>query len=454
MASDLQRCIDRPEKLKREVGFVGILEGNIFVNNQERYLLNQLVLEAIATTRGGYTTNSGEAIGDLAPFLGRGISGQLDLQKIEQRFKSSPFVLILDVKRPTVEIVQLRIILYARSADGTLGCNQTATLNVRLSDYKVVGPVPPADDLVTLEGAYRNALRRSLKYLQKASTISFHLRFDFAGTCDLRRLAIQSLEETYFNFKSSEAGLISNDTRFPKVIPHDPSYEHDGSADAMRLDVRVGPAPLNKPAVKVSISVRLGIALEGRFGHRAVVDSNSLKGCYTKRPELSLLHKTVREARRNGLRFEVKATKNRFVVNQDPVQVDIAVHEPLYVYCYYIGQDETAYIVYPRTHEQASRPWRAGEHRLFPDDFYDGNVSQTYKRPEKELWGCFASRERLPRGIEQSWIDAHHFNKGGSGKSKELTKEETEKLATRLRDVRSVGEHYTWLEGAEQAPSN
>lgn len=460
MASVLQHCLAPSEKWNKEVGFAGILEGNIYLSEIERQRINQLALDAIATARGNYTTTSGEVISDLAKFLDNGRSGQIDLQKMVKRFKSAPYILILVPVRSSVDVMQLRMTLYARSEGGTLDCNQSATLNVRLSDNKVVEFAPALGEFVTLDGAYRDALRRAFKFFSKASSISFNTKFDLDGECVLLRRKGERLEEIYFELQSSNLSVLSGDPQLPDVIdplPSPDSYgdaqESDSSDTGMRFDVRISPASSNN-AVTVSFTVRLGNRRKGRYRYQAVVKDYDFRGCKKRQLTASILDKTMRDARRNGLKFNVRATKNRFIVNQDPVQIEVTVDEPLYIYCYYIGQDQTAYVVYPRSQEQARSTWLAGETRRFPDPLNLGLSTFKYKQPEKELWGCFAARERLPGAVEKSWIDAHPFNKGGSGKKKELKKEELEKLVRQLRDIRSVGEHYTWLLGVDGRPSN
>ncbi|MGI9387178.1 MAG: hypothetical protein ACR2OX_07080, partial [Methyloligellaceae bacterium] len=339
---------------------------------------------------------------------------------------------------------------------------------VRLSDRTIAQDYKADGNYLELNGAYLESLRRSVSAIKEASHLSFSTKVDLNGQCALIYSAHDDLISYFFELKRDMTNLVGSDSDWPRIKDEDfgePSGNKDKSEtsegekkgpsqDELRIEVRYSLIRKDDPIVLLTITLRRGQSMVDRHRHKVIIDPSLLEGCkpqYKKQArKLTLLERLTLGAKKNKLRFTVKAVQARLQVKKDPVQIDIHVDEPLHMFCWYVDADETAFVLYPSSTEAARKPWKAGTKKQYPIDF--GFQDQVFQEASKLLFGCYASPKALPETVEKKWINAHplHRQKGKNGQINPLTKSEVEGLVAEMGGVNKVEGAFVWLEGVEQ----
>ena len=125
------------------------------------------------------------------------------------------------------------------------------------------------------------------------------------------------------------------------------------------------------------------------------------------------------------------------------MEFSIKANQPLYFYCLSIGADGTSRLAFPWNKSQLNTPFAAGSTRRYPDDF--GLAPIVVQQEARELFGCYASPQRLPLALENRWLAAHSFNAANNGGSGVLSFDETRQFLGWLNSTPNTGSAFTWL---------
>lgn len=445
-------CLNPQTPKPYNLGFLGIAPNDIHITETIRADLNNRTQRGIEESSVQVNVNAIQPIGDLARLSSGDRQGQQEIQNLLNRQYSSALLLKIETKRPAVDRVQLEFNLYGRSERNAYDCVRSEVLYVQLPDYTIADSNFDRLDLTELTGAYFDMLQKTLPEIQSVPLLTFDTEFNMSGLCPLIGEAKLEFSAFYFDAKSRFGAQLSG--KWPDYIEiKDDEALAAISDDALIMQARFSLSPLSSAIANLTIDLkRKSGVIKARQTYKTVVPQEKLQGCFpaladTQR-QVSFLERLISNENKNGAKFTIELGQNQFVVQKDPVKLFIKAEESLYLYCWYLGEDGTAYVVYPATEEENKTPWQAGETRLFPGDFSD--ESYVYPAPAKELFGCYARRTALPAELASDWIKAHHNNEGGNGPSKELTPQEVFSFTERLNQIPDTGNDYAWIVAVDE----
>lgn len=458
-------CYRRKEPGRLKIALVGITPGNVHFNGALRENLNQAARASLKK----YFSLSLDVLG---PEAFRTIAGlaKLDPDRHDQfiaaikKIERVPLVLVISAKRPARDIAQLKLEVFARRSEGMQVCPKTETLFVDLGPMRALARADlPYDslgeDYVEEPRAFAYLLRRFAARLAKFRRLDLVVDLKVTGRCRLTRTAERKFRSAFSGLEAERsASLAVAPGEWPSLnVPRSagadstaPEADEAGGTTRGVLYLELTPAPEEPGTVELSLDLRQGA--RGLQSHyvRVLVPKRMLRGC--RALEEDFLTSLVAEAAARSPTFRLLTEKPRYEVG-DEITLVITPGARRYFYCWLIGSDETAYIVWPWSTSEAAKPWKSDRSVRYPDDFLlsTGRKSglegpMRYARSSKDLFGCFAAPERIPRRLEERWIGLHARNGGGTAPGGALAARTVRDLITEMRRVPGVEENYTWID--------
>lgn len=435
------------------VAFLGIPPGNYHLGEFVRKSLNTRALEQLNRDLGfAFRFDATQNLGLAATLNDNSVSGQNNLaETVRALLKTSPYVLAMQTLRPRKDVVQIRIDLLARGENEVTLCSKSAELLVLLSNFTTVDAARidtrENRNFVQSKWIYPYVLKQFFSDITKFKRLRVINDFAMQGSCELHNNAARQFRDAYFRFGRKSAGQFSIDRR---DWPHLRLEKITGKPDPQNMKVsegdgilylRYGLSGIDRDVVDVSLELYSRGDVINATHISMLVDPRNVAGCSPvgSDPLVNLIN----GASRRGLDFSVEATKEKYKVGTDHVQFRIRSGQPLYFYCLSVGADGTSRLAFPWDRTQLSQPFGSGETRTYPQDF--GLTALVLQREARELFGCYASPNRLPEQLENRWLAAHPFNAAKNNGSGVLSSDETRQFLGWLNATPATGSAFTWL---------
>lgn len=444
-------CFAGVQGSQLELAFIGILPQNVAFHDSLRDRINQRARTVIQERLflGPRLIDPG-TLGTIAQMTDLNVLDRKQLAQTIERTTNAPFVLVINATRPALDVGMLRIEFFARNAEGVAACPKSETVFIELSTLKVIPPsvasAVSSGNYVAGIHAYRHALHESRNLLTSFERLRVAVETNLVGSCRLLANAERRFRSDYFSVSDVRTDNVGN------VGDAWPTLQAPGSDEAAAVDdPRVGQLRLtlqrlgDEPGVMdAEVEIRRGNEQIALRYFRMVVSPRALAGCRVRQddPLGALLAETVR----GTSALTVIPRLPAFRVNRDSMELELNLAADRYGYCWVVGSDMEAYVVYPWRKEQLAKPWSARSSLTYPTGFRYANQSlprQIYNQAGTELFGCFTSAQRLPQEVEAAWLAAHGNARHARGAKPYLTADEVDKLRQTMRKVPGIEEVYT-----------
>lgn len=274
---DFQKCNDRRPDV---IAFVGVPEHEPHISDAIRRRLNAQIVEAAGGSWGRPTEMTTLKL--LAPFLTLDSKGQEEMKKAEEKIFGSPLVVIAEVRRPSVDVVELKL----NFLDKRAGCakNIWRAFNIDPVTLAVFEDAIPEDtdgELYELRGLYYRALAEFARPLAAATLTRLELQFAFTGNCDLRRDALPIFETSYQRLRQQAGDILQSSKPLPPLSDGDTPEAREAPAndDAARIRLRFSPSSLSRRHLSATLEIVHKGAKQDVLHANVIVDERALSGC-------------------------------------------------------------------------------------------------------------------------------------------------------------------------------
>lgn len=261
---NLPCAVERSERV--EVLFVGVPADDPHISESMRRDLNARAVNEINRT-GSFRANPIEVMGEIAALAG-GPDAAHEIRATLAERRSAPALLIMSARRPSSEVMELKVDLSGRQEGLGYSCTQTSSLFLDVRTFEEVDR-PEDFELMTLKGATRDAMRRLGAVMPQQEPVSLNVTVNLDGMCSFRR-----------QFPPQLRAAIADARRAARSAGEDaPAMTASSGATPYVLSVNVWPSGLADDVLAVEYTMMRGdIALDTAF-RNVVVNPTVLRGC-------------------------------------------------------------------------------------------------------------------------------------------------------------------------------
>ena len=274
-------CIAADAPRPYDLTYLGLPAGDPHVSESVRSRINGALQDAIRGSGLAINVNTAENARVLLPILGSGGESSRQIEQMVNRLYASTFAVAVQASRPTVDVSRLTISIFARSANGSYGCNRTIGINLHLPSFTAIGDFRGSSvDLVELSGVYQSVLAGVAPKLASAAGLTFRPDMRIDGICSLSQRAADTFTTAYFQMQEGELAAWLDGKPLPALITGQTADGKDAAGGGgIIMDVAFRLPEKDGRIVDLTITIRQGDTVLARRRALAVADEGMLDGC-------------------------------------------------------------------------------------------------------------------------------------------------------------------------------